>query len=573
MRYGVCFMNRFFIFFSFLMISTFGFYSQAFAGGDCTLCGDKAGSTPTLQCKAGHEVHSDCLANQVNSTDITSQKQAKEIQTHGLRCYGNNGKCQEKLSLQDAERLLNGTQEFKNLTTRLSSAQSCMNIDSGSSASGSGSSSSSSASSSSAGDSQAKKVREFQNQIVEAFNMCCPNSVCGGILAPVEGCNAATCESCNTRFCYLCLHPEADNTANHAHARAHSGNYWEHRDGYTGLVPAAGQDYQEFEEYDVQENHPQHGKRKVKVRKPYKYTDRFHWEIVRGKLDALFENESDSQAKTKAVQALEPLLKKEKMWPLPVGKEIDHWVNAVSHDPSLDPRNRIALLQNELVFQTAKQKQLAKHPTTESAKAENLVRSETLKGALLSLQAPVLTSLDVGAHLANQPNQNNHITPVMEGHEDERVNALRAQLQQESPQFFALGGNDGRLYRITDPEPNPARQVAPFVLSDTAPRKMNHKEAAGWDENGVHHPGYCESIGATLPTKQQLEALGRAMSPNGRYDQNAIAGMSETFVWSLSVHPNYPDFAFYFDGYFGFVGYGYRDFGKSVRCVRPAVAW
>jgi len=561
-------MNRFFIFFAFLMISTLSFHSNAFAVGDCTLCGDKAGSTPTLQCRAGHEVHGDCLANQVNSTEINSLAKAHEIQRQGLRCHGAGGQCQEKLSLQDVENILKGTQEFKNLTTRLSSAESCMDIDSGRSSSaigaaGANGSSDGSASSSSAVDPQAKKVREFQNKILEAFNLCCPNSVCGGILAPVEGCNAATCESCNTRFCYLCLHPEADNTANHAHARAHSGNYWEHRDGHTGLVPEAGQDYQEFEEYEVQENHPQLGKRKVTVRKPYKYTDRFHWETVRGKLEALFEKESDLQAKTKAVQALEPLLKKNKMWPMPVGGNIDHWVNEVSNDPSLDSKNRIALLQNELVFQIGKQKQLAKHPSSPAATAENLARVETLKHILLSLQAPLLTSLDVGAHQAGQANANQHVTPLLAEHDDEQIRALYNQLQQHSPQFFALGGNEGRLYRITDP----TGAVPPFVLSDAGPYRMDHKHALGWDENGVHHPGFCESKGARLATEDELRALSRAMSPNGRYDSNAIPGMANTWFWSSSLHPDYAYYAFYFNGYYGDVGSGTRYNAGFARCV------
>src|SRR4051812_17903901 len=127
-------MNRVFIFFSFLMMSTLSFHSSnAYAVGDCTLCTDPVGATPTLQCRAGHEVHVDCLANQLNSTEINSLAKAREIRSQGLACHGAGGQCPEKLSMQGVERMLRETPEFKNLITRLSSAESCTDVVSGSS--------------------------------------------------------------------------------------------------------------------------------------------------------------------------------------------------------------------------------------------------------------------------------------------------------------------------------------------------------------------------------------------------------------------------------------------------------
>jgi hypothetical protein len=526
---------------------------------NCTICGEEAQGTPSLVCQAGHEIHGECIAHQMNSTEITSQEQAKEIREHGLRCYGNEEKCGEKISLSTAEDLLNESQELKDLKKRLSSAESCTDLD--------GSPCGTTSSSSNSGlvvDLQDKNITQFKNKILEAFNLCCPNSECNGILAPVEGCNAATCESCTTKFCYLCLQRQAGFMASHAHARAHSGDYWEHRDGHTGLVPGRGQDYQEFEEYEVQENSFIHGKRIVKLKKAYKYTDRYHWEIVREKLESLFEKENDPEVKEKAVKALEPFLKKNKMWPVPVGKNINEWVSELNGDLSIDSNNRIALLQNELVYVTEKQK----HGLSEKAKSEDSVRVKSLNDALLNLNAPALRSLNVNSYHASQLDLEQAITLLFEGNEDERMNALYVQLRDEVPlhpggsRFFDLGGNAGRISLITDPE----RAIAPFIFSDSAPRVMNYWEAFGWDENGVHRPGYCESLGARLPTQNELKALGRAMSVNGPYDPNAIEDMLG-LVWSASV-PHYFSSTFAFVFSHGLT-YPYFKFVQiTVRCVR-----
>ena len=159
------------------------------------------------------------------------------------------GKCKSPLPLSDVERFLQGRAVFQQFQSRLQSvATSC------SGGVGSSSSSCFSPSPSSPEDKMSIKVREFKDKVIEAFNLCCP--CCKKILAKIEGCNAATCEGCGTRFCYLCLKAEADSTSAHAHARAHSGNYWEQRDGHTGQVPEPGQKYQESEKYTVTETHP-----------------------------------------------------------------------------------------------------------------------------------------------------------------------------------------------------------------------------------------------------------------------------------------------------------------------------
>jgi len=569
-------MNRFFIFFTFFVISTLGFHTTALAG-NCTVCGEEAGEG-ALKCSqkssnTKHETCCECVKHLANSIEITSEKQAREIQNHGLQCYGNGGKCSEKISMAEIEKISGWPQEFKNFTTKLNSATSSCNPAQPSAIS----------SSSSVEDLKAKRVQEFQNQIQEAFNLKCPK--CHRILAPIEGCNAAIChpddQGCGARFCYLCLKKEGSAQANHAHAHAHSGDYWEHRDFHTGVDPK-GQRYQEYEKYQ----NGQEGK-------PYTHTHRYHWQIVREHLEAQFQQEQDPEVKERAVRSLEGFLKKNKMWPFPVGKELDAWVNEVSQDPSLDERNRVALLQNELVYQEEKKsKDGIKKKISRfffPARSKTLDRVKTLKGALLSLNAPILSSLDINGrpnHPGQQPNpaeqNHNSITPVIEGHADPRVNQLYVQLRNEAAvpaqnrpdphvtRFFDLGGEDGGIYVISDP----TGQVAPFVLSGNAPRKMKHKEAAGWDDkNGVHHLGYCEKIGARLMTEEELYALDRAMSPGGRYNPNAIAGMANTWVWSSSVHPSYLDEAFVFNGSNGLVVNFYRGYDRSVRCVRAAVAW
>ena len=190
-------------------------------------------------------------------------------------------------------------------------------------------------------DLDAPGVRKIRDQVIEAFNLRCPGkkadgSCCGGGLAQIEGCNAATCDACGAKFCYLCLKPGADSASVHAHARAHAGNYWEHRDGHTGVVPENGQDYQELEVYSTTETDPiTREKRTVTVSRPYTYTHRYHWLIARGKLEELFQEEVPSSVKAKAVAELEPLLRANKMWPFPAGKDLEtfeSWIEELHAD-------------------------------------------------------------------------------------------------------------------------------------------------------------------------------------------------------------------------------------------------
>jgi hypothetical protein len=516
--------------------SLLGLAPEAFAGS-CTICFEASPITHTIRCSLGHEIDGECLANQVHSTVVSSHEQAQKIISQGFPCYGLDPKghlCKNRLPLTDVSKLLHqsaeGTEVLANLNKMLASATSSSCMEESSQAE-------------IAHESHESKVRQFRDQVLEAFNMCCPNASCGGGLAQIEGCNAATCEKCETKFCYLCLKPGTDSTAVHAHARAHSGNYWEHRDAHTGLVPE-GRDYQEVEEYELTVKDPKRGQIRVKKERPYTYTDRYHWLIARGKLQDLFQKETDPGVRNQALESLKPILKKNKIWPMPAYHEaegkMEAWTQLVLNDSSLDLKNKIALLQNELTYQH----QLSAGAQSDATKAHALTHVELLKAVLLSLNAPQLTSLDVDKNHTQLANPN--ITPILP------ENQLYAGLHRD---FIALGPDN--IYQITDPLADPQRRVQPFILSHVTDQRMNQAAAVA----------FCAAKGGRLPTKDELDALKRAMSPQGRYNPDFIAGMRDTYFWSSSVHPDLADYFYVFYGNDGYVYGDHRNVDYYVRCV------
>ncbi|MEO5968981.1 MAG: hypothetical protein ABIQ95_03565 [Bdellovibrionia bacterium] len=54
---------------------------------------------------------------------------------------------------------------------------------------------------------------------------------------------------------------------------------------------------------------------------------------------------------------------------------------------------------------------------------------------------------------------------------------------------------------------------------------------------------FCRDLGdgARLPTLEEYESLGRAMSQGGPYNPDRIADMSQNWFWSSSVHPYDPE--------------------------------
>jgi hypothetical protein len=152
--------------------------------------------------------------------------------------------------------------------------------------------------------------------------------------------------------------------------------------------------------------------------------------------------------------------------------------------------------------------------------------------------------------------QNKYIIPLVEDHADEQIRALFTDLRDNHPQFFALGGKDGRNYRIEDPD----GEVASFLLSGNAPMKMNYQDAID----------YCTQLGARLAIEIELEALSRANTmPDGK-PHRYIAETWKAPFWSSSMHPYWALNAFYYDGDKCDVKFAYCDHKFSVRCVLPA---
>ena len=136
---------------------------------------------------------------------------------------------------------------------------------------------------SSAAESRTKEeVNRLMLGITESFVIQCPIDGCGAACDRIEGCNAAQCQSeeCGNRFCYLCLESQKDHVTGHAHARAHSNNYWEQRPGYL---------------------------------------ERYHWLLARKNLAALLKSKVEESTRSQALEENQALLKEKKMWPMPAG--------------------------------------------------------------------------------------------------------------------------------------------------------------------------------------------------------------------------------------------------------------
>ncbi len=218
------------------------------------------------------------------------------------------------------------------------------------------------------------------------------------------------------------------------------------------------------------------------------------------------------------------------------------WIAEVKAS-SLSLEKKVELLQNEFIFRY----QLG------DKKNAALISAE-----LRGMNAKVLASLDLKdangiyptapvAQPQGQParadayavppaavGQVNQIEPV--DHNDERV----------SREFAALGN----MYQIGD-----------FILSGLAPQKMNQRDAVA----------YCQRLGAELPSREQLEAVARAIGAPNANNRNLILDMAGDRIWSSSVHPNCPALAYtLFDDGHGTTYYSNRFHPYSFWCVRPA---
>lgn len=167
-----------------------------------------------------------------------------------------------------------------------------------------------------------------------------------------------------------------------------------------------------------------------------------------------------------------------------------------------------------------------------------------------SSEIPVETGL-----LATDLNRSASIAQLLMGHSDPEIHALALEIRRRVPDYYMLGGEQGRIHLIKDPD----AQVSPFLLSAAAPigttTQMNALRSC--------------PAGSALPTRAQLEALSRAMSPGGVYSHHLIPEMRS--FWSSETRLLFKNFAYKFNAGSGRVGSKLRTSSdKEVRCVREA---
>jgi hypothetical protein len=160
-------------------------------------------------------------------------------------------------------------------------------------------------------------------------------------------------------------------------------------------------------------------------------------------------------------------------------------------------------------------------------------KKQIIENIWLLSQAEPHLAFGVRSRIARLTYENKYITPLHKNHDDERMRNLFAEIRDQRPKFFEMGGNTGNILHIEDPE----NRVAPFLLSDKSDSSLDRQAAAT----------YCAERGERLATREELKAVGRAMTIDGRYDQNAIEGMAGTGVWSMTLP--FPDNGF--SDYFG----------------------
>jgi hypothetical protein len=517
---------------------------HAFAGsasakdhtGSCTVCRENVTNQEILEhkayaCSNRHCIDRACLADQINSI-----ANIESIEKSGLPCSGRvAGKdpncgdmCKEHIPLSIIRELLE-PEAREDLESRLAKAKSHEHQ-----------------------IGPKTDVQILTEGIGEAFNLCCPKG-CGSGFGQIEGCTAATCshKKCEATFCYLCLKPQSNIQAAHAHSIDHSDNLWEHRAGFT---------------------------------------ERYHWLIARKKLAKLFERDLkkwyhrffskkeaapsfekkvDDEVRESALSMSRLMLEERNMWPMPAGVMSDHWVEQVRNVHLADHKGselqseiktlqaelsknkdrkteaKIATLQSQLKKRNEPefQKQTEVQIKVELLQNEYIYRradgdkknAAIIKAELERLNAPVLASLDVkdsqGGVQIGVPWTG---IPVMK--DDVRV----------TPEFASLGN----MY-----------EVEGLIWSGVPNEKMNQIKAMQ----------FCKSLGegSRLPTREEYEILAKDMGYPHRYNADFMPDMKENWFWSSSLYGN--NLAEFFSGNAGYTSATSRGISRvSVRCVRNA---
>lgn len=291
------------------------------------------------------------------ASEEMSKELLEEVLDNGFICSGRESAkkaCQEFLSFKKVSKLLEGSSSMAFFQEKMDEVIVCHESN------------------------PIPGIEQEKSLVLAALNLYCPNAKCHRMLSLAledDGCNAAICK-CRTHFCYLCLKISKNRKKNHKHARSHATNLWERRDALTGLVPKEDEAYSEYI-----------------LGKPYNYGERYWWLIIRGQLeDALLMVQEG--LREEVLISLTDVLKSIKMWPISFNKSFCEWMSQII-ESDLDDLNRIALLQNEHIFQI--RRKIPKNSSDRSRllreKAERIL---AIKMALKELGAFALTTLDVG---------------------------------------------------------------------------------------------------------------------------------------------------------------------------------
>ena len=414
-------------------------------------------------------------------TKLRVYEDIQKLREEGLPCLGNQCRCDQTFSLDEICSALQ-PEQIEALAQRLDAAfqpaDSAL-ID--------------------------QEVQHLSRCMIDAFNLHCPNEGCGGILDKIEGCNAATCSNkeCKARFCYLCLKPQEDGPANHAHARQHSKDFWEKRPGYT---------------------------------------ERYHWLLARKRLAFVFQQRVDPTVRKALLNAQHRMLKERKMWPFPAGIMSAKWIQEIQSDRQLNPKERMALLQNEFIYQRQR---------------GNSSNATQVEAEIRRLGGKVLASLDVGDAGGINPQPFTSaaagVGARVQPHAQEMVPGLEP-VQENDPRVTRNFAALGEMY-----------QIAGFIWSGMAPGKMNQADAIQ----------YCQGLGggARLPKKKEWAALARALGkdvPGRQYDPDLLPDTKYLF-WSSSSYQEDANKGYLFNGYNGSIFSHNCNNTRWVSCVVPAV--
>ncbi len=287
----------------------------------CTVCfhsvkDDYITRGKKIKCKEGHHIHQDCLAFHVRNEHL-------ETISRGLPCCGGPTPCTQTFSLDRVRKILSNAARAE-LDTRIRKAAAPGNVHPDQTA-----------------------VEKFASGLEESFCLFCPGCP-QSLSATIDGYNAARCQHCAARFCYLCLEHQVDNKTDllHQHVREHSNNYWEPRPGYE---------------------------------------DRYHWLLYRANLSRVFETDhvghgvGDAE-KMEILESRKDFLKERNMWPMPAGLATSEWIKKVQDTPDIELKTKIELLQNEYIYRY---------------KMKDQTSVDLIGAELKQLKAPILTTLDV----------------------------------------------------------------------------------------------------------------------------------------------------------------------------------